>query len=266
MAQCAKCRMPASLQCTRCRDAPEYKLGDAINVVYCRPECQRNDWQAHKLRCATLGRRKKLFRAATMLKATLLTYRAAFYDIPLAKVEVYNNVLYLYRYPSHRRFHKPFPEDVTGNVAHREAALTHNQCTLARALLGPLARTLLADVASSLENLDLYIAKPLMATKIVDDVDEFSRGPHTVLKVCVRSSGETWIVDTAGSQYGFVDALVTYDQYIAEKSGAGLVGNPTPYTASETTDIEVIQSMSSDAGKTDMGIGYFDLQKVCLIR
>ncbi|KAF8123514.1 hypothetical protein K438DRAFT_2034723 [Mycena galopus ATCC 62051] len=243
MAQCANCRIPASLQCTRCRDAPEYKLGDAISVVYCSPECQRSDWQAHKSSCATLGRRKKLFRVATMLKATLLTYRAAFYDIPLAKVEVHDDVLYLYRSPS-KYGHKPFPEDVTANVAHREAALTHNQCTLARALLGPLARKLLTDVASSLENLDLYIVRPLMATNIAND--NFNGGTHTVLKVRVRSNDETWIVDTAGSQYGFADALVSYDRYIAEKSGAGLVGDPTPYTASETTDIEVIQNIQSE--------------------
>jgi hypothetical protein len=83
-----------------------------------------------------------------------------------------------------------------------------------------------------------------MATNIAND--NFNGGTHTVLKVRVRSSDETWIVDTAGSQYGFADALVSYDRYIAEKSGAGLVGDPTPYTASETTDVEVIQSIQSE--------------------
>ncbi|KAJ7094921.1 hypothetical protein C8R44DRAFT_645100 [Mycena epipterygia] len=243
MAQCASCRIPASLRCAGCRDAPEYEPGDAINIAYCSAECQSSDWEVHKSRCATLRKRRKLFRAATILKAALLTYREAFFDIPLAKIELRNGVLYLYRHPSSDISPRPFPRDLTANVAHKEAALTHYQCTLALALLGPLARKLLAGVASSTENIDLRIGKPLVPTKLVELVPgaDFGEAPHTVLKICLRSSRETWIVDTAGCQYGFRDVLNPFDRYLTGKACA-VLGQPTSYTASETTDLDFIES------------------------
>ncbi|KAJ7468981.1 hypothetical protein FB451DRAFT_1255425 [Mycena latifolia] len=253
MAQCASCRIPASLQCAGCRDAPEYEPGDAINIVYCSAECQSRDWKVHKSRCAILRKRRKLLHAATILKAALLTYREAFFDIPLAKIELRNGVLYLHRHPHSDISHRPFPQDLTANVAHKEAALTHNQCTLALALLGPLARKLLAGVASSIENLDLRIGKPLVPTKLVELVPgaDFGGAPHTVLKVCLRSSRETWIVDTAGCQYGFRDVLNPFDRYLAGKACA-VLGQPTSYTASETTDLDFIESLLP---KNRMNIG-----------
>lgn len=42
-----------------------------------------------------------------------------------------------------RAFHRSFPEGLTESEVFREAGLTNNQCTLAMALLGPLARRLL---------------------------------------------------------------------------------------------------------------------------
>jgi hypothetical protein len=147
MSQCANCGIAASLQCAGCKGAPEYEPGDAINIAYCNAECQNSDWKVHKSRCATLRKRRKLLHAATILKAALLTYREAFFDIPLTKIELRNGVLYLHRH--HEVVSpRPFPRDLTANVAHKEAALTHNQCTLALALLGPLARKLLAGEIS----------------------------------------------------------------------------------------------------------------------
>ncbi|KAJ7894071.1 hypothetical protein B0H13DRAFT_2036920 [Mycena leptocephala] len=232
MSQCATCCIPASRRCAGCKDAPEYEPGDAINIAYCGAECQSSDWKVHKSRCATLRKRRRLLHAATILKAALLTYREAFFDIPLAKIELRNGVLYLHRRPQ---------------------TLTHNQCTLALALLGPLARKLLTGVASSIENLDLPIGKPLVPTKLVDDHQAFSEGPHTVLKVFLRSSGETWIVDTSGCQYGFRDVLSPFDRYLADK--CAFQGQPTScsYTASETTDLDVIESLLMQE-RTDIGM------------
>ncbi|KAJ6592754.1 hypothetical protein B0H19DRAFT_1088463 [Mycena capillaripes] len=242
MAQCATCRIPASLRCAGCRDAPEYEPGDAIDIAYCSAKCQSSDWKAHKSRCATLRERRKLLHAATILKAALLTYREAYFDIPLAKIELRDGMLYLHRHPQKRISHRPFPRDLTANVAHKEAALTHNQCTLALALLGPLARKLLADVALSIENLDLRIGKPLVPTKLVEVVSgaDFGGAPHTVLKVCLRSNRETWIVDTAGCQYGFRDVLNPFDRYLTDKA-CTVVSQPTSYTANETTDLHFME-------------------------
>jgi hypothetical protein len=83
--------------------------------------------------------------------------------------------------------------------------------------------------------LDVHIGKPRRRTKLVPGPDA-SAVPHTVLKVRLRSTGEIWVVDTAGSQYGFREVLVPFDKYIAEKSGR--VTSSDIYDATETKDLD----------------------------
>ncbi|KAJ7703854.1 hypothetical protein B0H16DRAFT_1440002 [Mycena metata] len=247
--KCASCGLAASARCVGCMDAPEYKPRDAVDVVYCSTKCQQGHWAIHKARCTNLKKRRRLLRVATILRAALLAYREALFDIPLAKIELRGGVLHLYRDPSPDISIRRFPFDLTANVAHKEAALTHNQCTLARSLLGPLARKLLAGVASSVENLDLKIGKPLVPTKLVerDPSLDFGEGPHTVLKVGMSTASvdEAWIIDPAGTQYGFRDVLVPFERYLADKRCTG-ISQPTPYTANETTDLVVYEALFAD--------------------
>jgi hypothetical protein len=93
-----------------------------------------------------MKQRKKLLRAATILRAALLTYREILYDIDLTKIEAKDEMLYLYqnqRAVTSRVKWGSFPDHLTSNVQHREAALTINQCTTATALLSRLTSKLL---------------------------------------------------------------------------------------------------------------------------
>jgi hypothetical protein len=93
-----------------------------------------------------MKQRKKLLRAANILRAVLLTYRDVRYDINLTKIEAKDGMLYLYQNQRIATSHIKwglFPEHLTSNVQHREAALTINQCTTATALLSCLTRKLL---------------------------------------------------------------------------------------------------------------------------
>ncbi|KAJ7195880.1 hypothetical protein C8J57DRAFT_1421289 [Mycena rebaudengoi] len=217
--KCANCGVPASLRCAGCMDAPD--------ISYCNTKCQKGHWRNHKARCSNLRKRRKLFRAATILKAALLTYREAFFDIPLAKIELRNGVLYLHRHPSKDISPRPFPPHLTTNVAHKEAALTHNH---------------FSTVSCSIESLDLRIGKPVVPTELVEVVagPNFGGAPHTVLKV--HLSGETWLVDAAGCQYGFRDVLLPFDRYLADKACDNLM-SCTLYTASETTDFDFLEPL-----------------------
>jgi hypothetical protein len=58
-----------------------------------------------------------------------------------------------------------------------------------------------------------------------------------MLKAQLRLSGETWVVDTAGSQYGFREVIVPFYRYIAEKS-CRIASAPTTYDATETKDLD----------------------------
>lgn len=134
------------MRCSGCIGAPEYESGDGPNTAYCDRDCQREHWNSHKAQCKMLQQRKKLLRAAKILKAALLTYREATYDVDLTGVHYKNGVLLLHqnqRSISTRAKRGPFPNHLVANTQHKEAVLAHNSCTTAMALLGRLTRKLL---------------------------------------------------------------------------------------------------------------------------
>ena len=262
LAQCANCGVDATMRCAGCIDAPEYQPGDSVSSVYCSRDCQKGHWPNHKAHCCALGQRKKLLRTANILKAALLTYREVVYDVDLTKIEFQDGVLCLYqnqRPITARSKCGLFPDHLTTNIEHKEAALANNQCTTAMALLGRLTRKLLkgeaspkiiiwesqdlhlVEIASTIEVLDLHIGKPLVPTKLVPGPDS-SDMPHTVLKVGRLFANEAWIIDTAGCQYGFRDVLIPFKKYIADKS-CRTSSEPTTYDATETKDLDYFSTL-----------------------
>jgi hypothetical protein len=145
-AKCANCGTDATTRCSGCMDAPEYQLGDSPGVVYCDRDCQRKHWVNHKGHCNAMRKRKKLLRAAMILRSAILAYREMIYDIDLTKIDFHDGILYLHRNlrppttPARRGL---FPSHLSSNIEHKQAALVINQCTAAMALLGRLARKLL---------------------------------------------------------------------------------------------------------------------------
>lgn len=89
--------------------------------------------------------------------------------------------------------------------------------------------------------MDVKIGKPLFSTQLIPGPDS-SDCPHTVLKVGRLFSGETWTLDTAGSQYGFQDVLVPYEKYVADKA-CRIVNDPTTYDATETKDLDYFSTL-----------------------
>jgi hypothetical protein len=82
-------------------------------------------------------------------EAALLTYREVCYDIPPTEIEIRNGTLHFHQRPQGIAtpcIRGPFPDHLTTNTKHREAALTVNQCTTAMALLGRLTRKRNADL------------------------------------------------------------------------------------------------------------------------
>ena len=66
--------------------------------------------------------------------------------------------------------------------------------------------------------------------------------PHTVLKVGRLFANETWILDTAGCQYGFREVLVPFEKYLADKS-CQILNEPTTYDATETKDLDYFSTL-----------------------
>lgn len=67
-------------------------------------------------------------------------------------------------------------------------------------------------------------------------------------------SDETWVLDTAGSQFGFQDVLVPYRKYVDEKA-CRIINDPTTYDANETKDLDYFSTLPfmniSSAQKAD---------------
>jgi hypothetical protein len=61
--------------------------------------------------------------------------------------------------------------------------------------------------------------------------------------VTSRLSGrETWILDTAGCQYGFREVLVPYEKYLTERS-CRIPNGTAPYDATETKDLDYFSTI-----------------------
>ncbi|OJJ98501.1 hypothetical protein ASPACDRAFT_45014 [Aspergillus aculeatus ATCC 16872] len=213
---CAACGSNATLYCAGCLNPPAYLPGHTISATYCTRACQKRHWPVHKHVCRMMAQRIKLHRAAHILKTALLTYRATLYDIALTKIDLRDGTLYL----------------------HQEARDPGTRCTAAMALLSGLIRGLLADMDTRIEFIDLQIEKKPRPTRLVPGPDP-TGCPHTVLVVTMRLSGEKWVLDPTGGQYGYREGLVPFARYLDERE-ARPWGSPVPYDATETSDLDFL--------------------------
>lgn len=82
----------------------------------------------------------------------------------------------------------------------------------------------LPDFNLVIEVVDLNIAHPVLKVRLnpgpVPDTC-----PHTVLKIRQMLTGEIWILDTTGCQYGFRDVLLPMEQYLDDTTGQ-VIGDP----------------------------------------
>lgn len=145
MVSCTNCGLDAPLRCGGCKDAPSYHDGEELNVTYCSRECQKADWLRHKKACNNMRRRKSLLRTATLLKTTMMCYREALYDWDLIKIEPRDKALILKHDQKRPSWDNPvsFPDHLTSNAEHKEAALLKRMALHCVSILGPMARTLL---------------------------------------------------------------------------------------------------------------------------
>ncbi|KAF4943419.1 hypothetical protein FSARC_14921, partial [Fusarium sarcochroum] len=87
----------------------------------------------------------------------------------------------------------------------------------------------------------MRIGKPLLQPKLLPGPD-LKDCPHTLIKVELLYTMESWIIDTTGCQYGFREILVPFNKYIADKS-CQLLGDPTIYNWTETKDLDYFSTL-----------------------
>ncbi|KAM0504342.1 hypothetical protein ACHAP8_002749 [Fusarium lateritium] len=245
MASCANCGKGASLRCIGCMDAPEYHDGDSAGVSYCGHECQTADWAKHKKSCNNLKRRRSLLRAAKLLKATLLSYKEVLFHWDLTEIEPRNDALILKHDNRRPSWEKPinFPDHLTTNIEHKEAALLKREALHSLSILGPMTRKLVKCLVSRLETVYVQITNPpypaIMDPPDAAFFDMLKPGVHIVILATLRGSDEKWVIDITGCQFGFKDVLFPLEKYITE-TNCNVEWPASPYFHSEITDQQEI--------------------------
>ncbi|KAF5595445.1 beclin 1 [Fusarium subglutinans] len=172
-----------------------------------------------------------------LLKAAILAYKEVVYDIHVTRIkhDEVNGTLVLTHTPNRIERH-PFPNHLTSIKDHKQAALLVNQCTMSISLLGPMARGLLAGIVSRMDVVVVEIQNPPLTIKFhPPDGIMADRKFHTIVEATLDSSGERWLIDVTGCQYGFRDILLPFEKYIAQNNCSSYE-RLQPYAHTETTD------------------------------
>ncbi|SPO06499.1 uncharacterized protein DNG_09189 [Cephalotrichum gorgonifer] len=156
-------------------------------------------------------------------------------------MEFHDGILRLYRNPVVLPNRWIFPSHLTTNPEHKEAAIAFNQCTTAVGLLGPMARKLLSGIPAVIDVLSLKVGKRRVPTIVIPPLDD-GNPPHVVLRVNLPSTGENWIIDTTGGQYGFREVLLPYHRYISDNE-CMMVCPPSPCPMTETESLDLISNI-----------------------
>uniref|UniRef100_A0A0D2XAS8 Uncharacterized protein n=1 Tax=Fusarium oxysporum (strain Fo5176) TaxID=660025 RepID=A0A0D2XAS8_FUSOF len=86
-------------------------------------------------------------------------------------------------------------------------------------LLGPMTRGLLAGIVSRMDVAIVEIRKPLLPIRFhPPDGIMTDRVFHTIVEATLDSSGERWLIDITGCQYGFRDILLPLKKYITQNN------------------------------------------------
>ncbi|KAM0353463.1 hypothetical protein ACHAPU_001473 [Fusarium lateritium] len=247
MASCTNCGKDASAKCAGCLDAPEYTPGDSPDIFYCSRECQVEGWPSHKKDCNNLKQRKSLIRAVNLLKATFLAFREVMFDFHVTKIEPCSRALVVTHDPKRHGQAARFPGHLTSNSEHKEAVLLKLPPSDSLSLLGPMTRTLLADIVSDMGTVVLKVQNQPYPVEWTppDDlsyIDSLDPCVHHIVTATLKNSGEEWVIDITGRQFGLKDALLPFEKYITHNSCFD-IKDPEPYDHTETSLQDKLLSM-----------------------
>lgn len=155
---CTRCQTPTTKRCDGCVGAPAADDSGSQATFYCSQECQKINWPQHKAVCRNLQARKRLARAASLLKGILnrITLHASQLQFKSARRE--GSAVYLeerqnpWRGP---RLLRPFPICFEGDRSSREAAMAYKASVGSMMYLYTFIKELLASTNLGLDRVFL---------------------------------------------------------------------------------------------------------------
>ena len=242
---CSHCGKAAKMICVGCKGMPDGSQGQ-MEVRYCGAECQKEDWTSHKTLCSAARARKAIYRAGELAKAVSHIFTRTKYKMIIKEVKKLGNFWVIYP-PSEYKGSKcalhPFPSALFPDKQDADAILEFQSCNAVLDHLHGFLKDLLTGqlhlftlnetlrLANDITGLCVEVDEVIHNTKNVRIrlVQAYNTGLignpsavdatdylHSVIRVALKS-GDKYILDLTGAQYGWQEVVTPYDIYQQSK-------------------------------------------------
>jgi len=193
--------------------------------------------------CKRLRARKSLYNAGTVLQELFYVYREKLFDKLIAKVEVKGRKLYVQEglYPKPISSYdcvQTFPKGLFSNESDKRAVLVHLACSDAVCWMQEVVEDVLAGKILLINTL-YVVGKLIMRIDVVSHITEIAvkpknnkreviavaingqehtqESPHSIWKVVLKSTGESYILDFSGAQFGYYEPVTPMIEYFQHR-------------------------------------------------
>ncbi|GAB1205564.1 hypothetical protein APSETT445_004241 [Aspergillus pseudonomiae] len=178
------------------------------------------DWVEHKAKCKQLQARKSLSRAANLLQAILYRIRLRAHGVTSATAHVDGSrVILCPAKEEQEEVYRPLGplcvELMSGDQRAFDAIVMNNPTDLVRL---PESSADCTGLCSKIEELTIDVRNPEISIERPDGVSLTTTKNHNVYRVTLKS-GEIWVIDPSGAQYGFVECLYTWRDFAKDRLG-----------------------------------------------
>ncbi|KAI1108406.1 hypothetical protein F5Y14DRAFT_457063 [Nemania sp. NC0429] len=217
---CAACgKKGVNMRCPDCNFQDDKFI--VKKTVYCNKKCLQDHYKAHQSVCEC---RRSIYRAAELLHNIFITLEEATFVFPLGEIFQRSGMVYLIDDAwdragmTGRYVFTPFPKHLASEELHhalllwgRSEELSLSLFTLINYLFGPMCKSM-EQVLLQPRN----VIRPMCQISM-DRVLNVCLHKHMALKVSLRS-GEDYIIDLTGAQFGWKETLAPFLPWIDLRS------------------------------------------------
>ncbi|EME43442.1 hypothetical protein DOTSEDRAFT_174288 [Dothistroma septosporum NZE10] len=199
-------------QCCYSRSSPSPPISS-----YCSTTCKKSDTSQHSRSCY----RRRIHRAAELLRATFLRLREVGFEQKIQKIERLGDVVHFTEeaYQEDMRTTTegplfPFPDHLIQNGEDKAKILTYNACSDALGYLIEFGEALLGELATKFEELDFTLKECHRKTIRYTCLGHESVSVQHSVLIFLGHDAQDYVLDLAGAQFGQNRAVVPLKEYM----------------------------------------------------
>ncbi|KAK5163940.1 uncharacterized protein LTR77_010335 [Saxophila tyrrhenica] len=188
--KCWTCGKETTKRCSKCAEGMNQE-DVTTPTYYCGKDCQTADFKAHKAKCRQATARKQLYRGGDFLQDLFYFFREEAFDIDIVDVKSQHGKLHTYEPAWNNEVTFPyfkFPGHLVTNQEDKFALLTMLCCNEPAAYMHKIVK------------------------KVFEDGIDTGYYGHDTFYLPLKT-GETYVLDLAGAQYGQYRSVVPYRFY-----------------------------------------------------